>query len=461
VIEQDFASIVTGQRDYFLSGATRSRGWRTDQLNALKRLVEENREELYAALWHDLRRNRYDADLMDVDYSAKEAAYALEHLDAWMEPLKVHTPLVMEPGHIRVHRDPLGVTLIIGAWNEPFMLTLGPLTAAIAGGNTAVIKPSELAVACSTALAHLVPKYMDAKAFAVVEGGVPETTALLAQDWDLIFFTGSPQVGRIVHEAAAKSLTPAVLELGGKNPTIVHSSANIRSAARRIAYSRFINSGHICTAPDHVLVWPEVKDEFVAEVKAAITDFYGEDPKASPDYGRVINDRNFERLVAFFDSGTIVAGGEADASERYIAPTVLIDVSPESAIMQDEVFGPILPILDIDSVADVVNWVNSHPSPLGLYIFAEDDSVVEEILSATRSGDAAVNDCSIQPLMPELPFGGVGNSGMGKYHGRWGFEAFTNARGVLYHGAALDPGVKYPPYGTNHAVHEVIERLMP
>ena len=341
------------------------------------------------------------------------------------------------------------------------MLTLGPLTAAIAGGNTAVLKPSELAVACSTALARLVPRYLDPRAFAVVEGGVPETTALLEQKWDLIFFTGSPQVGKIIHQAAAKNLTPAVLELGGKNPTIVHSTANIRSAARRIAYTRFINSGHICTAPDHVLIWPQVKDEFVAEVKAAITEFYGEDPKTSPDYGRVINDRNFERLVAFFDSGTVVAGGVADSAERYIAPTVLVNVSPESPIMQDEVFGPILPILEIDSVDAVIEWVNSRPRPLGLYVFAEDDDVVETILEATESGDAAVNDCSIQPLMPELPFGGVGTSGMGKYHGHWGFESFTNARGVLYHGAALDPGVKYPPYAKNHGVHEVIKKLMP
>jgi acyl-CoA reductase-like NAD-dependent aldehyde dehydrogenase len=252
-----------------------------------------------------------------------------------------------------------------------------------------------------------------------------------------------------------------VLELGGKNPTIVHSSANIRSAARRIAYSRYINSGHICTAPDHVLVWPEVKDEFVAEVKRAITDFYGEDPKDSPDYGRVIDGKNFDRLVGYLGSGTVAAGGEHDAQERYIAPTVLVDVSVDSPIMQDEVFGPILPVLEIESVEAVIDWVNGHPSPLGLYIFAEDQDVVERILASTESGDAAVNDCSIQPLMPELPFGGVGNSGMGKYHGRWGFEAFTNARGVLYHGAALDPGVKYPPYAEHAPVHHVIERLMP
>ena len=457
----DYATLVAGQRAYFLSGATRPAAWRVAQLNAVKAMINENRDALFDALWHDLRRNRFDADLMDVEFNVKEADHALSHLHRWMKPERVHTPLVLEPGHVRVRRDPLGVTLIIGAWNEPFMLTLGPLIPAIAGGNTAVIKPSELAVACSAVLAQLVPRYLDTDAFAVAEGAVPETTALLEQKWDLIFFTGSPQVGKIVHQAAAKHLTPAVLELGGKNPTIVHSSANIRSAARRIAFSRYINSGHICTAPDHVLVWPEVKDEFVHEVGEAIREFYGDDPKQSPDYGRVINDRNFERLAGFLGSGTIAFGGQTDPAERYIAPTVLTDVSVDSPIMQDEVFGPILPVLEIDSVAKVIDWVNSHPRPLGLYIFAEDDEIAEQILDATESGDACVNDCSIQPLIPELPFGGVGNSGMGKYHGRYGFEAFTNARGVLYHGAKLDPSVKYPPYSEHKRMHRLIGKLMP
>ncbi len=457
----DFSQLVADQRAYFISGATRSVDWRVAQLTAIKTMISENREALYDALWHDLRRNRYDADLMDVEYNIKEAQYALDHLHEWMKPKHVHTPLVMEPGHIRVRRDPLGVTLIIGAWNEPLMLTLAPLVAAIAAGNTAVIKPSEVSEATSAVQAQIIPKYLDTQAIAVAEGGVPETTALLDQKWDMIFFTGSPQIGKIVHQAAAKNLTPAVLELGGKNPTIVHSSANIRSAARRIAFSRFINSGHICTAPDHVLVWPEVKDEFVDEMKRAITDFYGEDPKQSPDYGRVINDRSYERLMGYMDSGTVAIGGIGDPTERYIAPTVLVDVAVDSPIMQDEVFGPIIPVLEIESVEAVIDWVNSHPRPLGLYVFAEDEAVAEHILERTGSGDACVNDCSIQPLMPELPFGGVGNSGMGKYHGHWGFEAFTNARGVLYHGAKLDPGVKYPPYSEHERLHGIIAKLMP
>jgi aldehyde dehydrogenase (NAD+) len=442
----DFSALVARQREFFLSGATRPVAWRKAQLEALKALFTENHDELCDALWKDLRRNVVDADLMDVAYNAKEAEYALKHVDAWMKPERVPTPLVLEPGHVLVRRDPLGVTLIIGAWNEPFMLLFAPLAAAFAGGNTAVLKPSEVAVACAAAVARLVPKYFDPRIVAVAEGGVSETTALLAQNWDFIFFTGSPQVGKIVHQAAAKNLTPCVLELGGKNPTIVHSSANLEVAANRIAYGRYLNSGHICTAPDYVLVWPEVKDAFVWQMQVAIHKFYGDDPKLSPDYGRVINSKNFDRLESLLSSGKAVIGGQSDAKERYIAPTVLVDVSPDSPVMQEEVFGPILPVLEIGSVAAAIEWVNNRPRPLGLYVFAEDLAVAESILDSTESGDAVINDCTIHPLVPELPFGGVGNSGMGKYHGRWGFESFTNARGVLYHSAKIDPGVRYPPY---------------
>ena len=457
----DFLSLVASQRQFFVSGATRPVAWRKTQLEAVKTLFTVHHDELCDALWKDLRRNANDADLMDVAYCAKEAEYALKNVDDWMKPQREPMPLVFEPGRIRVHRDPLGVVLIIGAWNEPFMLTFGPLVGALAAGNTAVLKPSEIAVNCAAAAARLVPKYFDPRAVAVAEGGVPETTALLEMQWDMIFFTGSPQVGRIIHQAAAKHLTPCVLELGGKNPTIVHSSADLKVAARRIAFGRYANSGQICTAPDHVLVWPEVKDEFVRLMGETIREFYGDDPIHSPDYGRIINRRNFDRLAALLGSGTVAHGGRTDAEQLYIAPTVLVDVAVDSPIMQEEVFGPILPVLEITSVEAVSDWINARPSPLGVYIFAEDDAVVEQILGNTRSGDAEINDCAIHPLFPELPFGGVGNSGMGKYHGRWGFEAFTNARGVLTHSAKVDPGVRYPPYSEKQLQRMVVNKLMP
>jgi aldehyde dehydrogenase (NAD+) len=455
---KDYSALVATQREYFLSGQTRFASWRRSQLEALKALFQENHDELCDALWKDLRRNVVDADLMDIAYNVNEVDYALKHLAEWMKP--VPTPLILEPGHVRVRHDPLGVTLIIGAWNEPFMLLFGPLVASLAGGNVAVLKPSEIAAACSAAAAKLVPKYFDPRAVAVVEGAVPETTALLNEKWDLIFFTGSPTVGKIVHQAAAKSLTPCVLELGGKNPTIVHATANLKAAAHRIAYGRYANAGQICTAPDHVLVWPEVKDAFVRQLVQTIHDFYGDDPKLSPDYGRIVNRRNFDRLVGLMGSGRIVAGGQTDAADLYIAPTVLVDVPPDSPVMREEVFGPLLPVLEVDSVEAVVRWVNSRPRPLGLYVFAEDIGVAERILDATESGDAAINDCTIHPMIPELPFGGVGNSGMGKYHGRCGFEAFTNARGVLYHSSRIDPGVRYPPYSRHAFERKIQAKLM-
>ena len=326
------------------------------------------------------------------------------------------------------------------------MLTLSPLIAAISGGNAAVIKPSEVAAATAEVIARLIPEYLDPSAFSVVLGAVPETTALLEQQWDHIFFTGGAAVGKMVMAAAAKRLTPVVLELGGKSPAIVHSSANLRVAARRIAHGRWMNAGQTCTAPDYVLVFKDVAEAFLGRLKETLLQFYGEDPQKSPDYGRIVSSRHFDRLTGLLASGTICHGGQHDRTDRFIAPTVLVNVSPESPVMQEEIFGPILPVLEVDTIQEVIGFVNARPSPLGLYLFSEDRSVTEQILNSTASGDAAVNDCTVQPIIHDFPFGGVGNSGMGKYHGEWGFRAYTNARGVLYHSTQLDLGVRYPPY---------------
>jgi aldehyde dehydrogenase (NAD+) len=427
--EPDYTDLVAAQREYFRAGHTRPLAWRVSQLKALKAMFVENRPALYDALYHDLRRNTVDADLMDIEFCVRDADHALEHLHEWVNPQPVRLPPAMRPGHAVVRRDPLGVTLIIAPWNEPLELMFSPLVPALAAGNTAVLKPSEISAATSSAIAELVPRYFDRQAVAVVEGAVPETTALLAQRWDMIFFTGSPEVGRIVHAAAAKHLTPCVLELGGKNPTIVHSSADLRVAARRIAFGRYANGGQICTAPDHVLVWPEVKDEFIEELRAAVLTFWGEDPRQSPDYGRVINRRAFDRLVGLLEQGSVV-------------------------------FGPILPIVEVNSVREAIDWVNDRPAPLAVYVFAEAPDVAEEILQGTGSGDAGVNECTIHPILNDFPFGGLGNSGMGRYHGRWGFEAFTNPRGVLHHGTKVDPGVRYPPYAKNQRTRKVVAKLM-
>jgi aldehyde dehydrogenase (NAD+) len=456
----NFGALVARHRKYFLSGKTRPIEWREAQLDALHALMTERAEDFRAALWKDLRRNRVDADAVDVKYVANDAANARRHLRRWMRPQHVSTPLILAPGRTEVRFDPLGVGLIIGAWNYPVVLVLSPLVAAISGGNAAVLKPSEVAPACADALARLVPQYLDADAFSVVLGGVAETTALLEQQWDHVFFTGGPLIGKAVMTAAAKNLTPVVLELGGKSPTIVHSSANLKVAARRIAQGRWVNAGQTCTAPDHVFVFKDVAKSFLEHLREAVVGFYGTAPQRSPDFGRIVSAHHFDRVVRLLGSGEVYHGGQYDRDDLFIAPTILVNATRESPIMQEEVFGPILPVLEVDSIDEVIQYVNAQPIPLGLYVFAEDTDASARILEATRSGAAVVNDCTIQPLLQNLPFGGVGRSGMGKYHGEWGFRAYTNSRGVLYHGTMLDPQLRYPPYGKRKKFGGLLERVM-
>lgn len=454
---QDSANLVALHRNYFRSGATRSAEWRERQLIALRSMMKEHAEDFYAALWADLRRSRIEADWVDVKYITSEIDYVLAQMRQWMAPLPVSTPVVLTPSRAHVRFDPLGVGLIIGTWNYPVMVTLSPLVGAISAGNTAVIKPSEVAGATAETIARLIPEYLDRDAFSVVLGGEVETTALLEQQWDHIFYTGGATVGKLVMIAAAKRLTPVVLELGGKNPTIVHSSANLRIAARRMALGRWFNAGQTCTAPDYILVFKDVAARFLQHVKEALLQFYGEDPQKSPNYGRIVSLHHFDRLIRLLASGTIYHGGQHERAERFIAPTVLVNVLPESPAMQEEIFGPILPILEVSSVNEVIELVNERASPLALYLFSEDRSVTERILNSTISGGAVVNDCTLQPIIHELPFGGVGNSGMGKYHGEWGFRAYTNARGVLFHSTLLDfGGVRYPPYEHNRRLREFV-----
>lgn len=454
---QDFGSLVTLHRNYFRSGATRSAEWRESQLIALRSMMKEHAEDFYAALWRDLRRNRIEADWVDVKYITSEIDYVLAQLRRWMKPVSVRTPLVLTPSRARVRFDPLGVALIIGTWNYPVMVTLSPLIGAISGGNTAVIKPSEVASATAEVISRLIPEYMDRNAFSVIVGGVSEATALLEQQWDHIFYTGGAAVAKVVMTAAAKRLTPLVLELGGKNPTIVHSSANLETTARRIALGRWYNAGQTCTAPDYVLVFKDVAAELLWHLKEALLHFYGEDPQKSPDYGRIVSLQHFDRLILLLASGSTYHGGQHDRSDRFIAPTVLVNVSPESAAMQEEIFGPILPVLEVSSLREVIEFVNARASPLALYLFSEDRSFTEQVLNSTSSGGAVVNDCTLQPIIHTLPFGGVGDSGFGKYHGKWGFRAYTNARGVLYHSTVVDfGGVRYPPYEHNRRLRELV-----
>jgi aldehyde dehydrogenase (NAD+) len=350
------------------------------------------------------------------------------------------------PAKSQLIPEPLGVVLVIAPWNYPIQLLLVPAAGAIAAGNAVVMKPSEVSAATSVVLARLVPKYLDQKAITLVEGGVPETTALLAEHFDHIFYTGNGTVGRIVMAAAANNLTPVTLELGGKSPVIVDESANIRVTARRIAWGKWLNAGQTCVAPDYILVNEKVRQPFLDELGKAITDFFGADPQTSESYGRIVSPRHFDRLKSLMNGGKVVIGGETNAESRYVAPTVLADVDMSSALMNEEIFGPLLPVLSINSTQQAIDFITARPHPLALYVFAENKSVVKEVLAKTTAGGVTVNGTLMHLTSPHLPFGGIGESGMGGYHGKSGVRLFQHMKPVLNRGTKLDPSLAYPPY---------------
>jgi aldehyde dehydrogenase (NAD+) len=445
----DAAALLAGLRATFTTGRTRDLAWRKEQLRALRRMLAEREEDLLGALRLDLGKPAIEAFLTELAFVRAEIDVTLKHLDRWVRPERVGIPVKQRPGRARIHRDPLGVVLIIGPWNYPVQLLLAPLVGAIAAGNCAVLKPSEVSVTVSATLARLLPQYLDPAAIRVVEGAVDETTALLEQRWDHVFYTGNGTIGRVVMAAASKHLTPVTLELGGKSPTYVDASANLAVAAKRIAWGKFLNSGQTCIAPDYVLVDRSVADAFVEELGRAVREFYGDDPQASPDFGRIINGRHFGRIAALVDgegAGTPAFGGGRDEADRYVAPTALVGTDPAARVMQEEIFGPILPILSVGGVDEAIAFINDRDKPLALYVFAESKRVVERVLAETSSGGVCVNATLYHLVPPTLPFGGVGESGQGAYHGRSTFETFSHRKSVLRKPTRLDPPIAYPPY---------------
>ena len=433
-------------REAFASGRTRDASWREKQLDGLVRLLEENDEALIAALHADLGKPRAEGWTTDLGTTATEISYIRKNIRKWMKSRKVRVPMVAQPGSGFIKPEPLGVILVITPWNYPISLLLNPLAAVFAAGNTAVCKPSELAPACSKLMAELIPQYVDPEAAVVVEGDVEIATELLEQKWDHIFFTGSTNVGRIVMQAAANHLTPVTLELGGKSPTIVDESADLVAAANRITWGKFLNAGQTCIAPDYVFAHENIREELVDKIKEATNEFYGSDPKTSPDYARIVSERHLNRLAGLLDDGTVVLGGNHDAADRYLEPTILLDPSADSAIMSDEIFGPILPILSFSDLQEVIGFVNARPKPLALYIFANSDNVVDEVISQTSSGGVCVNHSLLHYGVSDLGFGGVGDSGIGRYHGKSGFDQFSNMKSVLKKRFKPELSLLYPPY---------------
>jgi aldehyde dehydrogenase (NAD+) len=440
------SQVVATARTAFESGKTRPLAWRKAQLLSMIKMLRDNADEFSAALKQDLGRGPEEAWLYDIGFSITEIELIIKNLKKWTEPRKVSTPLVSLPGSSHRIPQPLGVVLVIAPWNYPIQLLMIPVAGAIAAGNAVVMKPSEVSSATSALLGKLVPQYFDIDAVAIVEGAVPETTQLLAEKFDHIFYTGNGTVGRVVMRAAAENLTPVTLELGGKSPTIVDKSANIAIAGRRIAWAKYVNAGQTCVAPDYVLAHADIADKLVDEIRKSIKDFYGADPQQSGDFARISSPRHFSRLKAMLASGKLAIGGQTDEQQRYIAPTVLVDVTASDSVMQEEIFGPILPMLTVGSIDEAISFVNARPHPLALYVFAEDQKVNDKVVASTTSGGVTVNGTIFHMTGPFLPFGGVGESGMGAYHGRAGVDTFQHLKPVLKRSTRVDAPLAYPPY---------------
>jgi aldehyde dehydrogenase (NAD+) len=438
------ASVLADLRKVFATGRTRGLEWRLQQLRGIERFVDEREADIAAALAEDLGRSPAEAWLGDIASTKGEAVYARKHLKKWMRRRREALPLAQLPGRAWVQYDPLGVVLVIGPWNYPLYLSLAPLVAAVAAGNCAVIKPSELAPATSALLARLLPRYVDPEAVRVIEGDAAVTQELLAAGFDHALFTGGTAIGKKIMAAAAPTLTPVTLELGGKSPVIVAADADVDVAARRIAWVKLMNSGQTCIAPDYVLADRRIVDELVGKIVANFRDFRA----GETDPGlRIVNQRQFDRLVSLISTtdGKVVTGGRSDAAALRIEPTVIFDPSPADPVMADEIFGPLLPVLAVESLDHAVDFVNSRPKPLALYVFAS-GQLGRDLIDRIPSGGAVINHVAMHCLVPSLPFGGVGASGMGAYHGKWGFETLSHRRAVLSKAAKPDPRLVYPPY---------------
>jgi len=436
---------IEALRRTFASGRTRPLEWRRRQLQAIERMMLEQEDALFEALRTDLGKPLQEAWLAELSFVRAEAAYARRRLAGWAALRRVRTPLAGHPARSEVVPEPLGVVLIIAPWNYPVQLLLTPLVGALAAGNCALLKPSEVSAATSALMARLVPQYLDPAAVQVVEGGVQETGVLLEHRFDHILYTGNGAVGRIVMAAAARHLTPVTLELGGKSPAIVTRRADLPAAARRIAWGKWLNAGQTCVAPDYVLVEAGLRDALVEGLRTEIGRMYTADPRQSPDYARIINERHTRRLASYLSAGHVAVGGEVDVAARYVSPTVLTDVPADAPVLAEEIFGPVLPVLEVPDLAAAVAHVNARDKPLALYLFGAADEA-DAVVAQTSAGMVCINDTLMFTGVPELPFGGVGPSGMGAYTGSQGFRNFSHLKPVMRRGLMFDLDVRYPPY---------------
>ncbi|CAM1373171.1 putative aldehyde dehydrogenase YwdH [Tenacibaculum litopenaei] len=447
--------LVANQRAYFNSNATRSLDFRLTQLKKLKALLLENEEAMHKAIFKDFGKSKYENQLTEFFPLIDEINISIKNLKKWMQHKSVKTNLLNFPAKSYLVPEPLGVTLVIGAWNFPYNLSLTPLVGSMAAGNTTVLKPSELPEETSKIMAKIINENFDPNYLRVVEGAIPETTALLKQRYDKIFFTGSPMVGKIVNRAAAEHLTDVTLELGGKNPVVFHKDAALKTGVKRMIWSKFVNSGQLCIAPDYALVHKDVKEEFlklaVKEIEKA--NFSAE----NNNFVQIINKRNFDRVVGLIDADKVYYGGTYDSADRRITPTILDNVSLDDAVMQEEIFGPILPVIEYETIDEAFALIKGIEKPLAAYLFSDSNTVKERFLNEIPFGSGGINDCVMQVTNPNIPFGGVGNSGMGRYHGKYSFECFSHFKGVLDKPTAIETNLKY--YGYSEKQLKVIKAL--
>lgn len=440
----NYQDILTQQKTFFSSQKTKDVRFRKRALQQLKDLLISNEELLCEAIDKDFGKSRFDTYTTEISFVLNDINYYLNNLNALSKPENVATNLVNLPGSSKIYREPLGNTLVIGAWNYPYQLSLSPLVAAIAAGNTCILKPSEVAENTMKAMAKMINSHFPQEYFFVAEGGVAEVTEILKLQFDKIFFTGSPKVGKIVYEAAAKNMTPVTLELGGKSPAIVSPSANLEVAAKRIVWGKFLNAGQTCVAPDYILVDERIKDSLIDLLKKYIQKFnYTQE---SPQYTKIINERNFDRLVEIIDPKKIFFGGNYDRDKRYIEPTILHQINWSDAAMQEEIFGPVLPVITYNHFNEALQMVADHEKPLAAYLFSTDADEKKRFTEKISFGGGCINDVVMHLSNVHLPFGGVGNSGIGHYHGKFGFDAFSHQKSVLSRANWGEPNLKYPPY---------------
>ncbi|PFB62075.1 aldehyde dehydrogenase family protein [Bacillus anthracis] len=439
----NISSIVNKQKEYFHNGHIRSVEVRKNNLKKLYKGIQRFEQEIFQALKLDLNKSGHESFTTEVGYVLKEISFQLKHISSWSKPKRVRTALTHFGSKGKVVPEPYGVTLIIAPWNYPFQLAIAPLVGALAAGNTIVLKPSELTPNVSKVLTRMLEELFQEELVAVVEGGVEESTALLKEPFDYIFFTGSVGVGKVVMEAAAKQLTPLTLELGGKSPCIVHKDAKIDVTARRIVWGKFLNAGQTCVAPDYMYVHASVKEQLIEALRHEIAEQYGKEPLHNDNYVRIVSERHFERLCRFLQDGQVVIGGNYKKDTLHIEPTVVTNITWQDAVMEDEIFGPILPIIEYDNIEDVIDTIQQHPKSLALYVFSEDKGVQKNVTSNISYGGGCINDVVYHLATPYLPFGGVGSSGLGSYHGEESFRTFSHYKSILAQSTAFDMKIRY------------------